>query len=108
MFSDMDVVFFGGVLKGNVRVKWAGFEEFVVLDTVAGSDRQSLAFCQWLQPGFCQIMLSANALLCGAEGHNLFEWVWATMLHECCHADEDVMLECKECVRDDCHDAFSD
>ena len=82
MFADLDTVFFGGLLRGRVRVSWSTREDYAKIAALARDGGASLALCQWLKPGFCQISLSAEKILRYAEDWNLFEVMWATLLHE--------------------------
>lgn len=89
-FDDLDVVFFGGYLRGNVCVGWSacGRDKRFKCD---GGRKCVLGFEQptgW-RSGQTRITLNA-ALIFGREVDNPFGTMMSTILHEMCHAIDTV------------------
>lgn len=82
MFGDIDLVFFGGILHGNVAIGWLSQREFLGIGApgeVFGGTRNSRSV-----PGQAVIRLNASLILFfGFQGQDLsFEHLWQTLLHE--------------------------
>ncbi|KAL9135670.1 MAG: hypothetical protein Q9175_003133 [Cornicularia normoerica] len=86
-FSDLDLVFFGGRLRGHVTVEWREDKFF---------GEKTLKFWGHCQPrpgkGQCHIRLNASMIFQNAGTERLrrnpFEQMIGTLLHEMCHAYE--------------------
>lgn len=77
MFGDIDLVFFGGWLRGNAEVTWATAEEFRRMGKI---DLNGMT--KWLQPGKCRIFLCSSNIFTPKPFITRFEQMWSTMLHE--------------------------
>lgn len=71
-FLDLDIVFFGGALRGSVGVCWQSGELFPGCDGITSK-------CS--PPGHSTIHLSAERILLG---RNPFKAMFSTILHEMC------------------------
>lgn len=86
-FADLDLIFFGGQLRDNVRVQWVKATEhprFEALNRLRG------AAIRLPERGKCLILLNADSHL--REEHSRDEdplrRIFGTLLHEMCHAYE--------------------
>ena len=73
LLNDLDVIFFGGVLSGNVDVAWSG-----------RVDRGTWGYAQYRGLGRRRIFVSSEELLCFEDKWTCFKETWMTMLHEMC------------------------
>lgn len=83
MFADIDLVFYGGYLLGNVGIKWVDDEKARrKVGYEAGCREYSR--CTRGRRGQAKIRLNSNRLLMGtADGTDLsFNKMWETTLHE--------------------------
>ena len=81
-FCDLDTIFFRGRLRGHVCVRWLrdwSPEGFTTLGTTVR-----------LGEGKCAIKMNADTIL--LENPHPFTRMFATMLHEMCHADADTQV----------------
>ena len=88
-FSDLDIIFFAGMLGRNVCVNWSSHKfnphlQFAAIPwaTVWGvsvENQHPSEFCQ------CRIILNAGSLFSAKVTHPL-QGMMATLLHEMCHA----------------------
>ena len=74
-FLDLDLVFFGGALRGYVCVSWEGMECFADEGESQGRTTDSS------RPGHALIYLNAEAILLGPSP---FSHMFSTVLHEMC------------------------
>ena len=82
-FADLDRIFFGGRLRGNVAVSW--------VDKLSHGTRGAYGVTSFHKPGSCHIKLSAEAILLQKwtkVGKNPVATMFGTTLHEMCHAYE--------------------
>lgn len=89
-FNDLDTVFFGGHLCGNVKVQWTSS-----IKNEEGQSDESYGETHWGRPGCrgqCRIMLDAEMIfLVDARGHpSTLRLMLSTLLHEMCHAFEHI------------------
>ena len=104
-FTDLDLVFFNGKLRGNVCVQWASDEYFQRWKVPAGT----WGFTVRPQPGGvgqCQIKLNAKTILVDPSTDTPFKTMFGTMLHEMCHAYEFIRCLAKDCDLGDGHDEY--
>ena len=102
-FSDLDLVFFGGRLRGNVCVQWASDAYFQQWHAPTGT----WGFTVRPQPGEfgqCRVKLNAKTILQDASTDTPFKTMFGTVLHEMCHAYEHVRCYPQECDQRDGHD----
>ena len=102
-FSDLDLVFFDGRLRGNVCVQWASNEYFQQWQVPLGA----WGFTIKPQPGEvgqCRVKLNAKTILLDPSTDTPFKTMFGTMLHEMCHAYERVRCLPEECDQGDGHD----
>lgn len=98
---DWDKIFFNGRLKGHIRINWATEEYFRTQNLVSDDgqwriDGQCVADDISWRWGHCHIKLNADFLLLvpptqrairpGGTSEYQFRYLWATVLHEFCHA----------------------
>lgn len=74
-FSDLDLVFFGGHLQGNVCVSWHHDGHF---------DHDALAQTLSLYPGQCRIELNAKTILIRSSTDRALRKMFGTLFHEMC------------------------
>lgn len=91
-FADLDLVLFGGKLRGNVRVKWLPCEKvrryrFLRVHKTFGLTEHPRIF----ERGRCCIVLNTDTLLSDDRSLVWFRAMFSTLLHEMCHAYEHVM-----------------
>ncbi|CAF9925740.1 hypothetical protein IMSHALPRED_006774 [Imshaugia aleurites] len=88
-FSDIDLIFFGGQLRGNVTVQWRNHHTI-------GDAARVFGLCSYrrgVEEGQCRILMNASMIFGEAPRAMPFssnEFMFATMLHEMCHAYEKV------------------
>ena len=89
-FKDLDLVFFGGHLNGHVSVNWSGCSKNKGFGCCEASC--CYAFTQGtLRTGSGQCRITMNAdLIFGSEIKDPFKQMLTTLLHEMCHAVDDV------------------
>lgn len=78
MFADLDLLFFGGCLQGNVLIDWVRYPKFRSdgkEETLWGSEFPS---SRYQQSG---IILNAPRIF-RSEEERPFQRMWETMLHE--------------------------
>lgn len=81
-FCDLDIVFFGGVLRGNVRVGWGSAHELAMLEEAL---RDNYGITIHTQPGRADIFLNARGIFSNPNAAvSLFRAIFSTMLHEMC------------------------
>lgn len=78
MFGDIDLVFFGGWLRGNVEVGWVTTN---VLHRM-GQMIDIFGMTTRLQPGKCRIVLNSSNIFDPPPLYTPFEQMWSTMVHE--------------------------
>lgn len=79
-FWDLDTIFFGGVLRGNVRIAWQDGGDFVV---VFGQQRIFLARTLPLRGGRADIFLNATRIILNPPaGLDPLEGLFESTLHE--------------------------
>lgn len=71
MFGDIDLLFFGGWLRGNACVTWSNTNG---LGGMYGCTK-------WLETGKCRIFLNPD-MIWNSRNFSPFETMWVTMLHE--------------------------
>ena len=77
-FKDLDLAFFGGILIGNVLLKWKSYEGLRVL--LPGSTDWG-----WTpKTGHGQCAINLNASVIFKYARDPFREMWRTMLHEMC------------------------
>lgn len=91
-FADLDLVLFAGKLRGNVCVKWLSCEKatryrFLRVHKTFGLTEHPRIF----ERGRCCIVLNTDALLNDDRSLAWFRAMFATLLHEMCHAYDHVM-----------------
>ncbi|CAF9942428.1 MAG: hypothetical protein ALECFALPRED_009742 [Alectoria fallacina] len=96
-FADLDRIFFGGRLRGNVAVSW--------VSNLSHGTRGAYGETEFHKPGSCHIRLSAEAILLQKwtkVGKNPVATMFGTLLHEMCHAYGFVRCP-EESLRGDAH-----
>ena len=98
-FADLDRVFFGGRLRGNVTVQW--------VKEIDREERSSDVFGETsrFRNGQCRIVLNATKILLQRwkrVGNNSVASMFGTLLHEMCHAYD--FVRCVNQRRVDAHD----
>ena len=83
MFPDLDIVFFGGVLRGHVRVLWGTSEDWAMLKHVTKKDDRG-ATTSIRHSGRASIWLNAKAIFLEPVATTPLSAMLATMLHEMC------------------------
>lgn len=78
MFGDIDLVFFGGWLRGNAEVTWVTTNELHRM----GFMMRVFGMTLRLQPGKCRIFLNSSTIFDPPPPCSPFEKMWSTMLHE--------------------------
>jgi len=79
MFGDMDLVFFGGWLRGNAEVTWVTDDDLYR----KGLRNRVFGMTEWLQPGKGRIHLNSSSIFdLRLPRLSPFEQMWLTMLHE--------------------------
>ena len=82
-FADLDLVFFGGRLRNNVRVQWVRAND----DSRCTAPRRVWGLAITLpERGKCLIKLNADALLRRTHDDDPLRSLFGTLLHEMCHA----------------------
>ena len=102
-FADLDLIFFAGHLRNNVRVRW-----------VRASDHPRFAVSRGLwgatislpERGKCLIILNADLLLRQNHGEDPLRLIFGTLLHEMCHACQIVRCGHGEVGKRRGHDEF--
>lgn len=92
-FSDLDLLFFGGRLRGYVTVKWKANEYFRKNRHQKGTWALTEGQCTSSEKGQCRIVLNATMIFKEAwtkQTPNPSESMIGTLLHEMCHAYESV------------------
>lgn len=85
-FADLDLIFFGGRLRDNVRVQWVKATEYPRFEA---SSELGGAAIQLLQPGKCLILLNADLLLReDSQDEDPLRRMFGTLLHAMCRAYE--------------------
>ena len=90
-FCDLDIIFFRGRLRGHVCVRW--------LRDWSTDGKTTWGTTVFLGEGKCVIKMNADTILLGQR--HPFKRMFATMLHEMCHADADTQVlehELLKCV----------
>lgn len=82
-FPDLDIVFFGGVLRGNVRALWKTSEDWAMLERGTEEDDGG-ATNSIRYSGRASIWLNAKAIFLNPVATTPFGAMFATMLHEMC------------------------
>jgi hypothetical protein len=77
IFNDLDTIFFGGILCGQVDVSWGSGADF------DGDYEKDLGCTESTDLGRCSIMLNKD-MLTAPGSWPLLERVWSTLLHEMC------------------------
>lgn len=77
IFNDLDIIFFGGILRGHVDVSWGSGADF------DGDYDKDLGCTESTDLGRCSIMLNKD-MLTTPGSWPLLEKVWSTLLHEMC------------------------
>jgi len=86
-FADLDLVFFGGHLSGNVVVKWASCEKDRRLRIFHSNKSYGLTeYRLFREKGQTRIVLNTDALLTDGRCLLSFRMMFSTLLHEMCHA----------------------
>ena len=96
-------MFFDGRLRGNVCVQWVSDEYFQQWHVPPGA----WGFTVRPQPGElgqCRVKLNAKTILLDPSIDNSFKTMVGTMLHEMCHAYEQVRCFPGDCDQGDGHD----
>ncbi|KAF6218262.1 hypothetical protein HO133_006224 [Letharia lupina] len=96
-FCDLDIVFFGGVLQGNVRVGWGSAHELAMLEEAL---RDNYGITIHTQPGRVDIFLNARGIFSNPNAAvSLFRAIFSTMLHEMCTEERTNYLDSKQLKR---------
>lgn len=82
-FFDLDIVFFGGVLRGNACARWAAAKD---------CDGDELGFTVSSGPGRASIRLNAEAIFSKPVATSSFRAMFSTMFHEMCVSITDLRL----------------
>ena len=82
MFADLDIVFFGGHLRGNVFVKWYKPKSYA--KRAMDPQPHSWGCTLFPTPGMAHICLNAKQILVDSIIKSPFRQMWSTMLHEMC------------------------
>lgn len=91
-FADLDLVFFGGKLRGNVRVKWISCAKSTRYRVLRVQESFGLTeHPRIFERGHCCIILNTDTLLNDDRSLLWFRAMFSTLLHEMCHAYEHVM-----------------
>ena len=91
-FSDLDKVFFLGLLRGPVRVKWKSAAHF----DPPTRHRVIYGKTEYLGGAKAVILLNADAIFGPYWGLNPFKETWRTMLHEMWYVMSE-QLQCFQC-----------
>ena len=87
-FLDLDIVLFGGVLRGNVCVAWGDPDEWLDIEAISGLDvNDTLGVTYKTQPGRAQILLNAEVTFLSPDTLKPFYSMFTTLLHEMCVSD---------------------
>lgn len=90
-FHDLDIIFFLGRLRNNVRIQWQTPEAFI--PHVTPEDFALGATIGTGRVGQMDIMIHAHNLLYRDVIQNPWMQMWSTALHEMCHAYEGVRAQ---------------
>ena len=89
-FHDLDRAFFGGYMKGRVRIRWKGSEEH--LYEAMGRDHpdtfavtMDLRYRRTCPIPIAEIILNARLMFLDATEHSKRREMWGTTLHEMIH-----------------------
>ena len=85
-FYDLDLIFFNGRLRNNVTIRWRSPHAFA--PHVKRGEFALGKTVETVRPGQVAMMLHAVHLLEGDVIRKPWKYMWATMLHEMCHAYE--------------------
>lgn len=89
-FGDLDLLFFGGWLRDNVRVQWVKANDHARFSQAA---KRVWAVATHLpERGKCLIKLNADILLRRSDEEDPLRFILGTLLHEMCHAYD--MIRC--------------
>ncbi|KAM0794042.1 hypothetical protein BDR22DRAFT_967978 [Usnea florida] len=93
-FFDLDILFFGGVLRGNVCFDWGDTD---LINTIEQTSGEFLGITFPERPGRAEVVLNAKRILLGSDVLgidvlNPLKTMFATALHEMCHAFEFVRV----------------
>ena len=106
-FIDLDLVFFGGQLRDNVRVLWVKASDHPSFAAPTGPKGAAI---QLPERGKCLIMLNADLHLRRRQSHDDVDdplrLIFGTLLHEMCHAYEIVSCGLHSCTKRRGHDDF--
>jgi len=78
MFGDIDLVFFGGWLRGNAEVTWVTSNDLYRM----GITGPLFGLTELVQPGKCRIFLNSSDIFGPVSRCTPFAQMWSTMLHE--------------------------
>ncbi len=81
-FFDLDIVFFGGVLRGNVRLAWGDGDQWDEIEDEA--QKPVLGVTSPVRPGRADLFLSARGLLLNPTANGSLRCMFTTTLHEMC------------------------
>ncbi|MCJ1455673.1 hypothetical protein MMC28_006029 [Mycoblastus sanguinarius] len=104
MFADLDIVFFGGHLRGNVFVKWYKPKSYA--KRAMDPQPHSWGCTLFPTPGMAHICLNAKQILVDSIIKSPFRQMWSTMLHEMCHAYDFVRVHMLDQNHQDYHDKY--
>jgi hypothetical protein len=91
LFADLDLVLFGGKLRGNVCVKWMTCDSAPRYRSLRVEDVFGLTTHPRIsEKGQCYISLNADTLLNDGTSLAVFQAILCTLLHEMCHAYDHV------------------
>ena len=86
-FPDLDTVFFGGLLRGNVTISWGGpGDRFFHED--------SLGVTIPIDPSRAEIVLNGKTVLLDPFEDDPFRTMFATTLHEMCVSTIHLFIQC--------------
>lgn len=97
-FADLDLVFFGGYLKGNTCVIWKSDKSLWPREVLGLSRR---GFTDFLERNNVRIFLNADYILHPTEPGSPLQMMIQTLLHEMCQAYSMIRCPWKHCKHDD-------
>lgn len=91
-FIDLDTVFFGGLLRGNVTLDWGDPADWIMLELEVGEG--TLGVTIPVPHGRAEIVLNARTVLLDPFKSDPLRTMFATTLHEICVSNINLLVEC--------------
>ncbi|MCJ1271916.1 hypothetical protein MMC22_011821 [Lobaria immixta] len=88
-FNDLDIVFFGGKLRGHTTIRWHRASRWIQQPRPPQGRHHPLVRTKYLSPRKAAIQLNAWGIF--LDTPNIKEAMWKVTLHEMVHAYVDVM-----------------